>query len=177
MFAIFREPVTAICRITLGALMTGKGKVLVTGPPGVGKSVGFIPALLADLAAGKAGPVPNVIIYEARSHMKVFKLCLKDNGELESASVVAIRDWSPFHEPGLDNPNTFYLVDPTSKPNSGGAVGSPMVAPCRTVVVSSPNNDHFKDFDKVENPMWRYMPESRRWAPPTSTRCDSASSR
>ena len=162
-FAIFREPVTAICRITLGALMTGKGKVLVTGPPGVGKSVGFIPALLADLAAGKAGPVPKVIFYEARSHMKVFKLRLKDNGELESVKFVHIQAWLVGYDWALDDPNTFYLVDPTSKQISGGAVGSPIVAPCRTVVVSSPNNDHFKDFVKVEKPRRLFTPEWEVW--------------
>ena len=94
-FAIFREPVDDICRITLDALKEGDDKVLVTGPPGVGKSVGFIPALLAGLAAGEAGPVPIIIIYEARSHTMVFKPCLKDNGDLESANVVPIQAWIP----------------------------------------------------------------------------------
>ncbi len=54
----------------------GKGPaVLITGPPGIGKSMSSLPALVRGLALGQAGPAPPVIIIiELRQLHTVLKL-------------------------------------------------------------------------------------------------------
>ena len=48
--------------------------VLITGPPGIGKSMSSLPVLVRGLALGQAGLAPPVIIIELRQLGRVFKL-------------------------------------------------------------------------------------------------------
>jgi hypothetical protein len=119
--------------------------VLVTGSPGIGKSYSFIPALVRGLAEGGAGPVPPVIIIEDRALRTVVKLRLNGGGAVTSADRISLRDFDQASDPDLRLGTTVYIVDPTSTNNTGG---SPPDVAARTVVVSSPNSSHFKDFRK-----------------------------
>ena len=51
--------------------------VLITGSPGIGKSMSSLPALVRGLALGQAGPAPPVIIIELRQLNTVLKLTFK----------------------------------------------------------------------------------------------------
>ena len=119
--------------------------VLVTGSPGIGKSFSFIPALVRGLAEGRGGPVPPVIIIEDRFLRTVVKLRLNGRGAVTSARRIDLAHFLPASDPDLRLGTTVYIVDPTSTDNTGG---SPSNVVARTVVVSSPNSSHYKDFRK-----------------------------
>ena len=119
--------------------------VLVSGSPGIGKSFSFIPALVRGLAQGRGGPVPPVIIIEDRFLRTVVKLRLNGRGAVTSAHRISLAHFEPASDPDLRLGTTVYIVDPTSTNITGG---SPTNVAARTVVVSSPNSSHFKDFEK-----------------------------
>jgi hypothetical protein len=123
--------------------------VLVTGSPGIGKSYSFIPALVRGLAQGLGGPVPPAIIIEDRAVLTVFKLRLNGHGAVTSADRIDLEDFRAASDPDLQLNTTVYIVDPTS---TNGTAGSPGNVVARTVVVSSPNSSHFKEFRKREPP-------------------------
>lgn len=65
----------------------GKGPaVLITGSPGIGKSMSSLPALVRGLALGQAGPAPPVIIIELRQLHTVLKLTFKVDPTTRSAT-------------------------------------------------------------------------------------------
>ena len=119
--------------------------VLVSGSPGIGKSFSFIPALVRGLAQGRGGPVPPVIIIEDRFLGTVVKLRLNGRGAVTSAHRISLAHFEPASDPDLRLGTTVYIVDPTS---TNITEGSPSDVAARTVVVSSPNSSHFKDFEK-----------------------------
>jgi len=131
----------------------GKGPaVLITGSPGIGKSMSSLPALVRGLALGQAGPAPPVIIIELRQLSRVFKLTFNVDPAsgiatgVASAESIHISKFLDSDEPALQDPSTVYIVDPTSR--GGSMVGSPADVRARTVVIASPNSDHYKDFEK-----------------------------
>ena len=136
----------------------GKGPaVLITGPPGIGKSMSSLPALVRGLALGHAGlaPPPPVIIIELRQLNTVLKLTFNVDPTTRNATVITSGQIVPieaFHaaiEPALQDPSTVYIGDPTSV--GGSRVGSPADVIARTVVIAPhPNSDHYnlKDFKK-----------------------------
>jgi len=131
----------------------GKGPaVLITGSPGIGKSMSSLPALVRGLALGQAGPAPPVIIIELRQLDTVLKVSFNVDPASGIATGVVSGQMVPieaFHvaiEPALQDPSTVYIVDPTSR--GGSKVGSPADVRARTVVIASPNSDHYKDFKK-----------------------------
>ena len=126
--------------------------VLITGSPGIGKSMSSLPALVRGLALGQAGPAPPVIIIELRELHTVLKLTFKVDPTTRNATGITSGQMVPieaFHvatEPALQDPSTVYIVDPTSE--GGSRVGSPADVIARTVVIAPPNSDHYKDFKK-----------------------------
>ena len=126
--------------------------VLITGSPGIGKSMSSLPALVRGLALGQAGPAPPVIIIELRQLDTVLKVSFNVDPASGIATGVVSGQMVPieaFHvaiEPALQDPSTVYIVDPTSR--GGSKLGSPADVVARTVVIASPNSDHYKDFKK-----------------------------
>jgi hypothetical protein len=86
-----------------------------------------------------------VIIIEDRFLRTVVKLRLNGRGAVTSAHRIDLADFRPASDPDLRLGTTVYIVDPTS---TNITEGSPTNVAARTVVVSSPNSSHFKDFEK-----------------------------
>ena len=130
----------------------GGPAVLITGSPGIGKSVSFLPAVVRGLVRGKAGPAPPVIFIESRPNVVVYKLEFSVDPvtgvatDVTKAVELGLVEFVERYEPALRDPSTVYIVDPTSK--LGVRNGSPGDLAARTVVIASPNSDHFKDFMK-----------------------------
>ena len=119
--------------------------LLVTGSPGIGKSMGFLPGLVRRLLLGHVLPLPPVIVIEDRSEQLAVKLRVDGSCVVTDAEVVSLQTYCPAEDLDLRSPSTVYIVDPTS---DGALVGSPARKHARTVVVASPNADNFKDFKK-----------------------------
>ncbi len=137
--------------------------VLVTGSPGIGKTEAFTIALLRSLLRGDASPAPPVVVIENRTWKVYVKLKFNIVGgravSVQSARTFDESEYSEAMDPDLKTASAVFIMDPTSV---GGKVGSPANISARTVVIASPNSNHFKDFKKRRpGPLTLYM---RHWS-------------
>ncbi len=158
---VFRKHVVNVVKEVLACLMAGDC-VLVSGSPGVGKSVSLLPCLVRGLVEGGGGRPPSVIIIYDQGLGAVVKLRFSVTesskapcgfiSTLTSSDRISTRDYDPLTDPDLsDGKDTVLIVDPS---NTAAALpGSLSSAPVRTVFVASPNSDHFTDFKKQQDPM------------------------
>lgn len=123
-----------------------ESKFVVTGNPGIGKSRSMTYLLRKLLIAKK------LVIYDLRKDEITLKF-VPTNGKYRVYSIFSAAFTVPF--PELDDPSTFYLIDPDVPQKIRSAAG-------HTILAASPNKQHYHEFAKNGDvlvlcmPPWKY---------------------